>query len=264
MYEPYWELRQPPFRNVPDPTMFCPLPTHQDALERLVFTVASGQGSVVLTGAEGCGKSTLSRVFLLSLDTEKYDVGLVINPALPPDEFLYEVATQLALSPGGADRPALFRSLRDHLLANAGEGRTTVLIVDDAHLVRDEAVFEDLQMLLNLQTNDRQLLSLMLIGLPILRTTLDGLDALRQRMALRLSLEPLDESETARYVDFRLERAGARKPIFTEDAVRAIYKETGGILRNVNKLCDICLYEGQRRRVREVDVPLVMVAAALT
>jgi type II secretory pathway predicted ATPase ExeA len=264
VYEPYWELRQPPFRNVPDPTMFCPLPTHQDALERLVFTVASGQGSVVLTGAEGCGKSTLSRVFLLSLDTEKYDVGLVINPALPPDEFLSVVATQRALSRGGADRPALFRSLRDHLLANAGEGRTTVLIVDDAHLVRDEAVFEDLQMLLNLQTNDRQLLSLMLIGLPILRTTLDGLDALRQRMALRLSLEPLDESETARYVDFRLERAGARKPIFTEDAVRAIYKETGGILRNVNKLCDICLYEGQRRRVREVDVPLVMVAAALT
>jgi type II secretory pathway predicted ATPase ExeA len=264
VYEPYWALRQPPFRNVPDPRVFCPLPTHQEALERLVHTVESGQGSVVITGAEGSGKSTLSRVFLLSLDTQTYDVGLVINPALPPDEFLYEVATQLALSPRSSERLALFRSLRDHLLANAGEGRTTVLIVDDAHLIRHEAVFEDLQMLLNLQTNDRQLLSLVLIGLPILRATLDGLDALRQRMALRLSLEALDESETAQYLDFRLERAGATRPIFTEDAVRAIYKETGGILRNVNKLSDICLYEGQRRKVREVDVPLVMAAAALT
>jgi type II secretory pathway predicted ATPase ExeA len=157
----------------------------------------------------------------------------------------------------------LFRALRDHLLAGAGMGRATVLIVDDAHFIRDEAVFEDLQMLLNVQTNDRQLLSLVLIGLPGLRATLEGLEALRQRIALRLSLETPDESETAQYIAFRLERAGATRPIFTEDALRAIYKETGGAPRSVNTLCDICLYEGHRRTAREIDAPLVMLAAAL-
>jgi type II secretory pathway predicted ATPase ExeA len=264
VYESYWELSRAPFRNVPDPMVFCPFATYQDALQRLVYTVETGQGSVLITGAAGCGKSTLSRVFLLSLDTEKYDVGLVINPALSPDEFLREVAHQLAVTLSSSERSSVFRSLRDHVLANAGDGRTTVLIVDDAHLIRDEAVFDDLSMLLNLQTNDRQLLSLVLIGLPSLRTTLEGLEPLRQRIALRLSLETPDEGETAQYVAFRLEQAGARKPIFTEDALRAIYKETGGVPRNVNKLCDICLYEGHRRKAREINAPLVMLAAALT
>lgn len=263
MYEAYWGLSQSPFRNVPDPAFFCPLPAHQDALERLLYAVQYGKGGVVITGEAGCGKSTLSRVFLLKLDEEKYDVGLIINPSLPPDELLYEIALQLDLSPASSQRVALFRALSEHLLTNAEEGRATVLIIDEAHLIRDEAVFEDLRMLLNLQANDRYLLSLVLIGLPILRTTLDGLDAFSQRMAFRLSLEPPNEEETAQYIDFRLKKAGATKRIFTEDAIRAIYKESGGIPRNVNKICDICLYEGQRRKAQEVSASLVRVAAAL-
>jgi type II secretory pathway predicted ATPase ExeA len=99
--------------------------------------------------------------------------------------------------------------------------------------------------------------------MPILRATLDGLDAFRQRMAFRLSLEPPNEAETALYIDFRLKKAGVTRRIFTEDAIRAIYKETGGNPRNVNKICDICLYEGERRKAQEVSASLVRVAAAL-
>ena len=143
MYEAYWGLSQSPFRNVPDPAFFCPLPAHQEALERLLYAVQYGKGGVVITGEAGCGKSTLSRVFLLKLDEEKYDVGLVINPSLPPDELLYEIALQLDLSPTSSQRVALFRSLNEHLLTNAEEGRATVLIIDEAHLIKDEAVFED-------------------------------------------------------------------------------------------------------------------------
>jgi general secretion pathway protein A len=263
MYERYWKLTRAPFRNLPDPTMFCPLPSNQDGLERLIYAVESGQAGVVVTGEAGCGKSTLTRVFLLELPPEKYDVGLVINPALPADEFLHEVASQLELSPTSSQRHALLHCLSDHLLANAAEGRETVLIVDEAHRISDDAVFEDLRMLLNLQANDRQLLSLVLFGLPSLRVALDGLDAFRQRMAFCLSLDTPDEKQTGQYIEFRLEKAGATKPIFTEDAVRAIYEESHGILRNVNKLCDICLYEGQKRNAQDVSVALVRVAAGL-
>ena len=263
MYETYWGLSQTPFRNVPDPAFFCPLPGHQEALERLLYAVQYGKGSVVLTGEAGCGKSTLSRVFLLKLEEDTYDVGLLINPSLPADELLHEIALQLDVSSASSQRSALLRSLSAHLLANAEEGRTTVLIIDEAHLIKDEAIFEDLRMLLNLQANDRYLLSLVLIGLPILRKTIEGLEGFRQRMAFRLSLEPPNEAETAQYIDFRLKRAEATRPIFTADALRAIYRETGGILRTVNKICDICLYEGQRRKAREVSASLVNVAAAL-
>jgi general secretion pathway protein A len=264
MYESYWGLSQTPFRNVPDPTFFCPLPAHEEALGRLLYAVQYGKGGVVLTGEPGCGKSTLSRVSLLELAEDKYEVGLIINPALPADEFLQEVALQLNLPAAGSSRVALLRALSAHLLANADEGRTTVLIVDEAHLIKDEAVFEDLRMLLNLQANDHHLLSFVLIGLPILRTMIERIEAFSQRMAFCLSLEPPNEAETAQYIDFRLKKAGATRPIFTAEALREIYKQTGGILRKVNKLCDICLYEGKRRKVREVGAGLVSAAVALT
>lgn len=257
MYEAYWGLSQSPFQNVPDPSFFCPLPAHTEVLERLVYVVQSGKGAAILTGEAGCGKSTVSRVFLLQLEEERYDIGLVINPSLAPEEVLGEIAYQLGVSSPATQRSAQFRALNDHLVANAQAGRGTVLMIDEAHTIKGHAVFEDLRMLLNLQFNDRQLLTMILLGLPELKEMIARQRALDQRVAMRLRLGPFSEAETAFYIDFRLKKAKAMKRLFTKDAVSAIHREAGGIPRRINNLCDLCLAEGSKRKDKEVDAALV-------
>lgn len=262
MYEAYWGLTKAPFQNVPDPEFFCPLPAHQEILEKLFYVVHAAKGGALLTGEVGCGKSMMSRVFVVQLEEERYDVGLVINPSVPSDELLGEIAVQLGLSPPSSQRSTLFRSLNEHLLSNAQAGRATVLIIDEAHTIKEETVFEDLRMLLNFQLNDRNLLTLILLGLPELREVVAQQKALDQRLALRLNLTHLSELETAFYIDFRLKKAGATRPIFSSEAIKVVHREAGGIPRNINNLCDLCLFEGSKKKAKEVDAALVKVALA--
>ncbi len=260
MYEAYWGLSIAPFQNVPDPKFFCPLPAFENILEKLLYVVRCGKGGAILTGEVGCGKSTLSRVFLLKLEEGKYDIGLIINPSMPADELLHEIALQLGLSPSGAQRSALFRVLNDHLLENARSGKSTVLIIDEAHTIKQDAVFEDLRMLLNFQFNDRQFLTLFLLGAPELRDVMARQSSLQQRLALRLNLSPLTEEEAGAYIDFRLQKAGATRSIFTAEAVKAISDATGGIPRRINNLCDLSLFEGWKKQAKVVDTSLVRLA----
>jgi len=243
---------------------FCPLPAHQEILEKLLYVVKYGKGAALLTGELGCGKSTLSRVFLLQLEEERYDIGLLFNPSLPPEELLFEITLQLGISPPSSQRSALFRALYNHLLANVSEGRTTVLILDEAHTIKDEVVFEDLRMLLNFQLNDRYLLTLILLGLPELKATLARFPSFNQRIALRLNLNCLTEEETNYYIEFRLKKAGGTRRIFTSGAIRVICREAGGVPRSINHLCDLCLFEGWKRKAKEVDDSLVKAALAFT
>lgn len=262
MYEAYWGLRQSPFQNVPNPTYFCSLPIHQEIVEKLLCAVQCGKGVALLTGEPGCGKSTLIRIFILQLDEGRYDIGLLIDPSLPAEDLLFEIALQLGISPPSSHRAALFRSLYDHLLANAREGRTTVLILDEAQTIKDETIFEDLKALLNAQINDRSLLSVILLGLPELKGTLARFPSLHQRIALRLNLGLLNGEETAYYIEFRLKKAGGTRRIFTDEAIRTIYRETGGLPLNINRLCDLCLFEGWRRKTKEIDASLLKTALA--
>lgn len=264
MYESYWGLTALPFQNVPDPKFFCPLPAFQEILDKLLYVVQSGKGGALLTGEIGSGKSTLSRVFLIQLEEARYDIGLVINPSIPPEELLREIALQLGLSAATAHRPTLFRALSEHLTANAQTDKTTVLVIDEAHTIKDESAFEDLRMLLNFQSNDRQLLTLILLGAPELRATVAQQRALDQRLAVRLNLSPLREEDAGFYIGFRLRKAGATKPIFTEEAIAVIAREAKGIPRRINNLCDLCLLEGWKRKVTAVDTSLVKAAAALS
>lgn len=264
MYETYWGLHKMPFQNVPDPESFCPFLDHQEVLHKLLYVIQHGKGAALVTGEVGCGKSILSRVLILHLEEEKYDVGLVINPSVPADDLLYEIALQLGVSAPTSRRADLFRSLYEHFLANARAGRSTVLILDEAQTIQDRRVFEDIRMLSNFQLNDRPLLTWIIFGQPDLEKVIAREIPLNQRIAVRLKLAPLSEEETAFYITLRLKAAGATQRIFTNEAISVIHREAQGIPRCINNLCDLCLLEGMRVEARKIDASAVQAVLALT
>jgi general secretion pathway protein A len=256
MYEAYWELREPPFDNSPNPKFFYLSPEHEEALVRLVYTVRHRKGCGMLTGEYGCGKTTLSRALIQRLEAERYEIGLLTNPRWDATDFLREALYQLGVETTERSKPELLHLLNDFFFRNFREGRDTVIIVDEAQLLDDE-VFEELRLLMNFQTDDRFLVTVLLIGSPELREKVRRLKHLDQRITIRYHLNTLDDAHTSAYVAHRLKMAGRTKPIFTEEAVRLIFDFTRGTPREINNLCDVALLVGYTKRATEIGEKII-------
>ena len=257
MYEAYWELGEPPFDNSPNPKFFYLSPDHEEALVRLVYTVRHRKGCGMLTGEYGCGKTTLSRALIQRLEAERYEIGLLTNPRWNATDFLREALYQLGVETPEKSKPELLHMLNDLFFRNYREGRDTVIIVDEAQLLDDEGVFEELRLLMNFQTDDRFLVTVLLIGSPELREKVRRLKHLDQRITIRYHLNTLDAAHTSAYVAHRLKMAGRTTPIFTDEAVKLIFDFTRGTPREINNLCDVALLVGYTKRVREVSERIV-------
>jgi len=257
MYEAYWELSEPPFDNSPNPKFFYLSPEHEEALVRLVYTIRHRKGCGMLTGEYGCGKTTLSRALIQRLEAERYEIGLLTNPSWTPVDFLREALYQLGVEAHEKTKSELLHQLNDLFFRNYRAGRDTVLIVDEAQLIEDDAVFEELRLLMNFQTDDRFLVTLLLIGSPELRERVRRLKHLDQRITIRYHLNTLDDAHTAAYVTHRLTMAGRTKPIFTDDAIRLIFDFTRGTPREINNLCDVALLVGYTKRVKEIGDKII-------
>jgi type II secretory pathway predicted ATPase ExeA len=257
MYETYWELSEPPFDNSPNPKFFYLSPEHEEALVRLVYTVRHRKGCGMLTGEYGCGKTTLSRALIQRLEAERYEIGLLTNPRWNATDFLREALYQLGVETSEKSKPELLHMLNDVFFRHYREGRDTVIIVDEAQLLDDEGVFEELRLLMNFQTDDRFLVTLLLIGSPELRENVRRLKHLDQRITIRYHLNTLDDAHTSAYVAHRLKMAGRTTPIFTEEAVKLIFDFTRGTPREINNLCDVALLVGYTKRVKEINERIV-------
>ena len=257
MYESYWELSEPPFDNSPNPKFFYLSPEHEEALVRLVYTVRHRKGCGMLTGEYGCGKTTLSRALIQRLEAERYEIGLLTNPSWTPVDLLREVLYQLGVETQETRKPELLHLLNDLFFRNYQAGRDSVVIVDEAQLIEDDAVFEELRLLMNFQTDDRFLVTLLLIGSPELRERVRRLKHLDQRITIRYHLNTLDDTHTAAYVTHRLKMAGRSTPIFTDEAIRLIFDFTRGTPREINNLCDVALLVGYTKRVKEVGEKII-------
>ncbi len=257
MYEAYWELTEPPFDNSPNPKFFYLSPEHEEALVRLVYTVRHRKGCGMLTGEYGCGKTTLSRALIQRLEAERYEIGLLTNPSWTATDFLREALYQLGVETQDTGKPELLHQLNDVFFRNFREGRDTVIIVDEAQLIDDDAVFEELRLLMNFQTDDRFLVTILLIGSPELATKIRRLKHLDQRITIRYHLNTLDYTHTANYIGHRLRMAGRQTPIFTEEAMKLIFDFTRGTPREINNLCDVALLVGFTQRVPEIGEKIV-------
>ncbi len=257
MYEAYWGLSEPPFDNSPNPKFLYLSPEHEEALVRMIYAVRQRKGCAMLTGEYGCGKTTLSRALIQRLEAERYEVSLLNNPGWNALEFLSEILYELGAPTEEKTRPELIHRLNEVFFRNYREGRDTVIIVDEAQLIADDGVFEELRLLMNFQTDDRFLVTILLIGSPELTAKVRRLKHLDQRIAIRYHLNTLDDAHTANYIAHRLKMAGRSEQIFTEEAIKLVFDFTRGTPREINNLCDIALLVGCSKQIRVIDEKVI-------
>lgn len=257
MYREFYGLREKPFSKTPDPRYLFLSRGHREALARLQYTVEERE-LALLTGDIGCGKTTISRALMDSMG-EAYRFCFIFNPRLSPLEFLRVIARSLGVdNPAGA-KDELLKQLTETLYLMHAEGRCPVIVVDEAQLIPDRDVFDEIRLLTNYQLDDQNLMSVVLMGQPELRQILaDPVhEPLRQRIALHYHLQPLTLDETLEYIDFRLEVAGGVPGLFSPDAVQRIFELSGGVPRKINILATNSLLIGYGRDAAWIDASLV-------
>jgi general secretion pathway protein A len=263
MYEAYWNLEEKPFINTPDPRFLYYSQEHEEALSRLMYAVQNNMGGCLLTGVFGCGKTLLNQALIDNLDrTGSYKIALVANPFLSHIELLRMIAYNL-----GADNlpekktelltDFLLQKLEEILRNNNDDGKHTVVIIDEAHIIEDKLIFEELRLLLNFQLKDRFLLTLILSGQPELKKSVDNIKQLSQRIPVRYHLERFNLEDTRNYILHRLHVAGRAAPVFKEETYKLISERSGGIPRRINHICDMSLLVGFSKRVELIGDDIV-------
>ena len=185
MYEEYWGLNTLPFENVPDPRFLYRSSQHEEALMRLLYATKSQKGAVMLTGEIGCGKTTLSRVFIQELSSDKYEIGLIANPCLSPIDLLKEILYQLGVDKSVDDKAGMLHALNEKMLENLNNGKKTIVVIDEAQAIESDVTLEELRLLLNFQLNEEFLVTLILIGQPELREKVAKFRKKRRRTKLK-------------------------------------------------------------------------------
>ena len=268
MYAKFFGLQQEPFSIAPDPRYLFMSERHREALAHLLYGVRGGGGFVLLTGEIGAGKTTVCRCFLEQIP-ERCNVAYIFNPKLTVTELLKTICDEFHVE---HDVPAngietvkqYIDPLNAFLLRTHATGQNNVLIIDEAQNLSAE-VLEQLRLLTNLETSERKLLQIILIGQPELRDMLarPELEQLAQRVIARFHLEALSEAETGEYISHRLGVAGYAGPLlFDRKALRRIHTLARGVPRRVNLLCDRALLGAYAQGRKSVDLATLNKAAA--
>lgn len=260
MYLAHWGLQQAPFANVPSRHTFYRSPQHEEALRRMLYVVENRRGVAMLTGSVGCGKTTVTKALADHLNRDTVRFRMISNPALRPDDLIRAIVLAMGGTAENGSKTVMLDRLHRMLVDDAAAGRSTVLAIDEAHVIADRETLDEIRMLLNFQTDDQFLLTLILLGQPPLLRTVSELQPLKERIAVKFNLEPLDFQNTVRYLLFRLRSAGSTRGIFTRQAAELLYEHSGGIPLRINNLCDRCLLIGLMHRARLVDSRVVHAA----
>lgn len=261
MYEPFFGLHSSPFGLTPDPRLLFRSKGHHDILSSLVYGVTARKGVMLLLGDVGTGKTTLCRALLCELPAEAESV-LLLNPHLSETELVGAILEDLGLERRGSTRGGLMAVLSQHFLAAGGEGKTVVIVVDEAQQMSVETL-EQVRILSTLEAPDRKLLQIVLVGQPELEAKLarPELRQLEQRIGGRCRLPALSDRETFRYIEHRLRAAGLGGSLpFGWAALARVYRYSAGVPRVINVVCDRALTAAFAGGRRNVDVDTVNAA----
>jgi general secretion pathway protein A len=255
MYEAYWQLQSRPFDDVIDARSYYPSEVHQAALLKLRYAIENQRGAALLCGASGTGKTLVINTLRRQLPETCSPLVHVVFPTLTPRELVAYLADEVGAARVGK-KDALdehLHRLQKFLFENAAKGRQAVLAIDEAHLLVEGGLLDTVRLLLNFEVGGRPAWTLLLVGQPTLLPVVDRMPAFEDRLAVKCLLRPLGVDETISYVNHRMAAAGAKREIFTHDAIIALHQITAGYPRRINRVCDLALLIGFAEELRNLS-----------
>lgn len=266
MYERFYGLKDRPFSIAPDPRFLFMSHRHKEALAHLAYGIRHGAGFVLLTGEVGTGKTTICRQMLRKLP-ENTRLAFILNPMLDAVELLASLCDELGVdyNHDNYSLKQLTDNLTRFLLQCHQDNINVVLMIDEAQNLAPE-VLEQIRLLTNLETDQRKLLQIILVGQPELQELLarKQLRQLAQRVTARYHLRPLDQQETRFYIEHRLRIAGTQNNVFTAQGIKAAYHYSDGIPRLINNLCDRAMMAAYSQDSKKVSDKHIKIAAEET
>jgi general secretion pathway protein A len=255
MYEDFYGFKELPFNVTPDPRFLYRSASHRDALAYVTYGVFQRKGFIAVTGEVGVGKTTVVGAFV-DLFQPSLEVAFVFSTKFPFEQLFYLICKDFGLEVEGKNKAQMLLALNDFLIKQNENNRNSVLIIDEAHNLSPD-VLEELRMLSNLETRDRKLLQIMLVGQPELEAILNmnEMRQLRQRIPGICRISMLNRQDVENYIRCRLDIAGGGNggAHFTADSLDEIYQYSAGIPRLINILCDRALLIGYVSNTRAID-----------
>ena len=262
MYEEFYGLTDEPFNITPNPRFLYLSKKHEGGLEHLLYGIERKRGLIVLTGDVGTGKTTLLNTIVQRIGEKTHIAFLVQSKMSAIDIYKYIFYEfDLKRDVNGKTEGDFLVILRDFLVQCAKNGENCVLIIDEAHSLSQD-VLEQIRLFLNFETYDSKLLQIILAGHPELNENLNLPESakLKQRVSISYNLLPLDDVETKGYIEKRLTVSGARKPIYSDDAIAEVYRCSQGIPRLINIVCDLALFLGYGKKQLVLDRDMILQA----
>lgn len=263
MYEAFWQLETKPFENTSDARFYFPGEAQQGALLKLRYAVENHRSAALLSGGSGLGKTLLVQALFRQLDDKFAPRVHLVFPDMPPSQLLAYLADALTGERSHA-APTISHSVGriEMTLAEAAEaGWHPVIVVDEAHLLRDTSALDAIRLLLNFEFQGRPAMTLLLVGQPSILPALDRMPDLEERLGAKSLLRPLTREETEGYIQHRLAAAGARRTIFRDDALAAVHRISHGNPRRINRLCDLALLIGFAEEHATLGAPQIEAVA---
>ena len=258
MYKEFFGLKEKPFNVTSDPNFLFLSRAHKEALSHLLYGIKERKGFLEITGEIGAGKTTLCRALLNQLDKNTKS-AFIFNSTLPELQLLGAILEDYGINVERKNKIMMLRQLNGYLIQELAKGNNVILIIDEAQNLKS-SILEEIRMLSNLETDKDKLFQIILVGQPELKNKLNSpnLTQLKQRIAVRFHITPLEHDELSKYIYHRLSVAGSDGQIrFFDDAIETIYNFSGGIPRLINMVCDKALLSAYVMETRDITLPII-------